>query len=430
MSDTTSFTTLDEWLHFIETLHSKAIDLGLERMQTMLKRMEIRFSCPVITVGGTNGKGSTCNCMEQILLSQGYKVGVHTSPHLIRFNERARINGSFVSDEELIRHFKKVEEARKELTLSYFEYTLLGILSLFKEKDLDVLILEIGLGGRLDAVNTVESDAAIVTSIGIDHVAFLGDTREKIGWEKAHIYRKGKPAVCADPEPPLTLVEFAENLGSDFITYGRDYSFFRGGQEPSWSYDFRGTHFFKLPLPALEGEHQLRNAAGAITVLLSLQDKLPVSEEAICSGLRRMEVTGRFQKVSENPEIILDVGHNPHAAKELAKTLNVHPVTGRKIAVMGMLKDKDRAQVCRILSQSFDFWFLADLWGPRGGSACELKEFLLEVGVQEDRILCFDNVENAVKASINMADSTDTIVVLGSFLTVTGALQYLHLSVK
>lgn len=187
----------------------------------MLKRMEIRFSCPVITVGGTNGKGSTCNCMEQILLSQGYKVGVHTSPHLIRFNERARINGSFVSDEELIRHFKKVEEARKELTLSYFEYTLLGILSLFKEKDLDVLILEIGLGGRLDAVNTVESDASIVTSIGIDHVAFLGDTREKIGWEKAHIYRKGKPAVCADPEPPLTLVEFAENLGSDFITYGK-----------------------------------------------------------------------------------------------------------------------------------------------------------------------------------------------------------------
>lgn len=430
LSDTTSFTLLDEWLRFIENLHSKAIDLGLERMQIMLKRMDIQFSCPVITVGGTNGKGSTCNCMEQILLSQGYKVGVHTSPHLIRFNERARINGSFVSDEELIRHFKKVEEARKELTLSYFEYTLLGILSLFKEKDLDVLILEIGLGGRLDAVNTVESDAAIVTSIGIDHVAFLGDTREKIGWEKAHIYRKGKPAVCADPEPPSTLVEFAENLGADFIAPGKDYQFARLDDGNSWSYEFRDTQLSDLPLPALEGEHQLRNAAGAIAVLLSLKEKLPVSKEAICSGLKNMEVTGRFQKVSDNPEIILDVGHNPHAAKELERTLKAHPTSGKKIAVIGMLKDKDRAQVCRILSESFDLWFLTDLSGPRGGSALELKEFLLSSGITEDRIFCFGNVENAVSAAINKSECTDTIVVLGSFLTVTGALQYLHLSVK
>lgn len=430
MSDTSSFTTLDEWLGFIENLHSKAIDLGLERMQTMLKRMDIRFSCPVITVGGTNGKGSTCNCMEQILLSQGYKVGVHTSPHLIRFNERAKINGNFVSDEDLIRHFKKVEEAREGLTLSYFEYTLLGILSLFKEKDLDVLILEIGLGGRLDAVNTVESDAAVVTSIGIDHVAFLGDTREKIGWEKAHIYRKGKPAVCADPEPPSTLVDYAEDLGADFIAYGRDYSFVRNEMEQSWSYDFRGTQLSGLPLPALEGEHQLRNAAGAITALLSLQDKLPVSREAIGSGLRKMEVTGRFQKVSENPEIILDVGHNPHAAKELEKTLKSHPTSGKKIAVLGMLKDKDRSEVCRIMSQSFDSWFLTDLSGPRGGKASELKEFLLAAGIPENRILCFDSVEKAVEATINSAECTDTIVIFGSFLTVTGALQYLHLSVK
>ena len=342
------FETLDAWLHHIEGLHAQAIDLGLDRMETMLKRLDIRFKCPVFTVGGTNGKGSTCAFIESALLAGGYSVGVHTSPHLIRFNERVRINGEDAKDEELIRQFEKVEAARGEMTLSYFEYTLLGILLLFAEKDLDAVVLEIGLGGRLDAVNTVEPSVSVITSIGIDHTAYLGTTRESIGWEKAHIYRSGKPAICADANPPITVEQYADKIGAELLVIGKTFRFEHNHGDKTWNFFGSRGELRNLPLPTMPGEHQLNNASGAFEALQCMQGKLPLKREAFESALLNTRITGRFSKVRNAPEVYLDVGHNPHAAKELAKTLSGLPKATRQVAVFGMLSDKDRAQVCRI----------------------------------------------------------------------------------
>ncbi len=422
--------TLKEWLEHVEVLHAKSIDLGLERMQKMLKVMDIHFECPVILVGGTNGKGSTCNCLEQILLSAGYQVGVHTSPHLIHFNERVRINGTMASDEELLPHFSKVEECRGETTLSYFEFTLLAILSLFYSKHLDVLILEIGLGGRLDAVNTVEPTASIVTTVGIDHTGFLGNTREAIGWEKAHIYRSGKVAVCADEQPPESLVQYANEIQAKTVFSGRDYHYQIDFEHQKWNFVLGEKILADLPMPALHGEHQIRNVSGALALLLSMQNELSVQRKDIENGLLSMHVTGRFDRVSQNPEIILDVGHNPHAAHALKKALNESVCEGKTYAIFGMLADKDRSSVCEIMKDSIDEWFLVDLEGPRGGKAQDLEEFLIQFGVQEAKIQKCASMNQAFQTIQYKMKPADRIIVFGSFLTVSSAIEMLHLTIK
>ncbi|MGB6054261.1 MAG: Mur ligase family protein, partial [Burkholderiaceae bacterium] len=275
--------TLPQWLSLLETRHPSAIDLGLERVAQVKERLAIGFDCPVITVGGTNGKGSTCAMLESILLRAGYHVGMYTSPHLIDFNERVRINGTMADDAALMAAFARVEAARGEVSLTYFEFTTLAALLLFADAGLDAVILEVGLGGRLDAVNVIDADVAVVTSIDIDHAAYLGDTREKIGFEKAGIFRAGKTAICADPVPPRSLVEHAEAIGADLWLFDRDFNF--TGDKQQWNYGGRSQRRNALGYPALRGANQLLNASAALAALEALRERLPVGAQEVRSGL-------------------------------------------------------------------------------------------------------------------------------------------------
>ncbi|MCD8339155.1 MAG: bifunctional tetrahydrofolate synthase/dihydrofolate synthase [Burkholderiales bacterium] len=419
--------TVEEWLDYNFRLHHLHIDMGLERMRQMVQRMDIKFDCPLIIVGGTNGKGSVCAYLEKTFITAGYKTALHTSPHLLRINERARINGKQISDSELIRNFEKVDAVRGDLTPSYFEYSLLAFLSWFQEEKPDIVILEVGLGGRLDAVNVFDPDVSIITSIGIDHVAYLGDTREKIGWDKAHIFRPGRPAICGDPNPPVTVIEYAKEIGAELKIAGRDFTEQVDGNTWSFLSDIRELR--DLPLPAMKGEFQLRNAAAAIAALENISSKLPVPKEDIVTALETVQLPGRFQKISNCPDIITDVGHNPHAAVELAKTLKSEPFTGKTLAVFGMLADKDRAKVCRLLGDCADRWYVADLATDRGGSASTLGELLNFAGVSNEQIRLFPTVEDALQAAKNDAAETDRIIAFGSFLTVAAVLKFLEIPV-
>ena len=381
--------TLNEWLDYILASHPEnVIELGLTRMKTMLDRLQIVFNCPVITVAGTNGKGSTCAMLESIYRAAGLKTAMHTSPHMLSFNERAQINGEVVDDASLVEAFKEVETAR--------------------------------LGGRLDAINALEPTASIVTTVGVDHEAFLGNTREAIGWEKAHIYRSGKPAVCADKNPPLKLQQFATALGADLILEGKDFSI-EATDDKSMRFRMRDI-LWDLPKPALAGRNQMDNAAGVLAVVVSLLDKLPVCEEAIRKGLETVRVTARFEKVADNPTVILDVGHNPHAATVLAQNMKDLNTRGKTLAVFGMLADKDMLDVVKIMSPVIDHWFITGLPGPRGASAELLHRVMLEAGVASPAIDVFEDVASAYDAAKRQAAIADTIIIFGSFVTVTAAL--------
>ncbi len=413
--------TLGEWLDYVLASHPEnVIELGLGRMKAMLTRLQIAFDCPVITVAGTNGKGSTCAMLESIYRAAGYKTAMHTSPHMLRFNERACINGKEVEDGLLVEAFEEVERARDGLPLTYFEFTALAILRVFQKARPDVVILEIGLGGRLDAINALESTASIVTTVGIDHEAYLGNTRDAIGWEKAHIYRKGHPAVCADPNPPRKLVQYAQALGADLILRGKDFEI-EALPEGLMRFQMQGQ-VWTLPVPALAGANQIDNAAGVLAIVASLLSKLPVSEEQIAEGLRSVRVTARFEKVQTDPDVILDVGHNPHAANVLAQNVRALKTQGKVIAVFGMLADKDMLDVVKIMSPVINEWFITGLPGPRGASAEELRRVMLEAGVTEANIHVCDGVADAFARAKREAAITDKILIFGSFVTVTVAL--------
>lgn len=427
------FNNINDWLEYIEGLHSTTIDLGLDRMNMMIEKLAIKFDCPVVTVAGTNGKGSTCSMLESIYRASGRKTCMHTSPHLIRFSERCRVNGREAGDEEIMRCFQMVEDARGDATLSYFEYTALAVLKLFQLEEPDVVILEIGLGGRLDAINAVDPDASVISTIGIDHVAFLGDTREKIGWEKAHVFRSGRPAVVSDPEPPATVVEYAEEIGADLRLAG---SSFKVEAAADGSFDFQGRNveWKGLSKPGLAGSNQYRNAAGVLAVVEALQDRLPVSREQICAGLESVRVPGRFEKVADEPcTIILDVGHNPEAAAVLAANIKESRLEDEhEIAVFGMLHDKDQTSVARALSDSFDEWFVGSLTGPRAASAAEVADHMKQAGVK-GCVSEFDSIASALAAAVKRAgeikDRPVRIIVFGSFVTVAAAVEALGLSV-
>ena len=413
--------TLVEWLDYVLAGHPEnVIELGLGRMKTMLARLQIAFDCPVITVAGTNGKGSTCAMLESIYRAAGCKTAMHTSPHMLRFNERACINGKEVEDGLLVEAFEEVERVRDGLPLTYFEFTALAILRVFQKARPDVVILEIGLGGRLDAINALESTASIVTTVGIDHEAYLGNTRDAIGWEKAHIYRKGHPAVCADPNPPRKLVQYAQALGADLILRGKDFEI-EALPQGLMRFQMQGQ-VWTLPVPALAGANQIDNAAGVLAIVASLLSKLPVSEEQIAEGLRSVRVSARFEKVQSDPDVILDVGHNPHAANVLAQNVRALKTRGKVIAVFGMLADKDMLDVVKIMSPVINEWFITGLPGPRGASAEELRRVMLEAGVTEANIHVCDGVADAFERAKREAAITDKILIFGSFVTVTAAL--------
>ncbi|MBX6318351.1 bifunctional tetrahydrofolate synthase/dihydrofolate synthase [Pigmentiphaga sp.] len=415
--------SLAQWLAYLESIHARPIDMGLERVRAVADRLGQKLDAVTIVVGGTNGKGSTCAMLEAMLLAAGYRVGLYTSPHLLDFNERARINGEPASDAALAEQFAAVDEARGEVSLTYFELTTLAILRLFAGAGLDAVILEVGLGGRLDAVNVVDADCAIVTSVDLDHVEWLGDDREKIGWEKAHIYRPGKPAICADPVPPQSLIDYAESIGADLWRFGRDYNY--AGDKQQWSYGGRAQRRNALAYPALRGANQLLNASAALAALEALRDRLPVPQQAVRLGLLQVQLPGRFQILPGRPTVILDVAHNPHAAAVLAQNLDNMGFFPYTYAVFGMLGDKDVDGVIAKLGGRVDHWLCAGLPGPRGLGGEELAARLRALGVKEDKessIQVHADPAAAFAAAQERAGEGDRILVFGSFLTVAGVL--------
>ena len=417
------FTSLDQWLSHLETAHPVGIDMGLARITRVKESLGLKFACPVITVGGTNGKGSTCAFLESILLAAGYKVACHTSPHLLRFNERARMNGADVSDADLLKAFERVEQARCRLsdppTLTYFEFTTLAIMDIFANASVDAVILEVGMGGRLDAVNIVDADCAIVTSIDLDHMAYLGNTREAIAFEKAGIFRTKAIAICADPIPPTSLINHANAIRADLWLMGKDYSF--TGDQQQWGWTGRGKRFSGLGYPALRGANQLLNASAVIAALIALHDRLPVSAQDIRTGLALVELPGRFQVLPGRPTVVLDVAHNPHAAATLAESIEAmayHPYT---YAVFGAMADKDIDGVLKPLLNTVDYWYCTDLPTPRAASASDLAKRLRAFNKEA---LVFMDPGAAYQAALDKAGEGDRILVFGSFYTVSGVMAY------
>ncbi|WP_300756969.1 bifunctional tetrahydrofolate synthase/dihydrofolate synthase [Janthinobacterium sp.] len=420
-------TTLPAWLTMLETRHSETvINMGLERVLEIKQRLALAFSCPVIMVAGTNGKGSTCAMLESVLLRAGYKVGLYIKPHFLDFNERARIGGEMASDEQLIASFNAVEAVRGDIPLTYFEFTTLAIMHLLAEAGQDVVILEVGLGGRLDAVNIVDADVSIVTSVDIDHTEFLGDTREAIGFEKAGIFRPGKAAICSDPVPPQSLIDHAEAIGADLWLMGRDFNY--AGDKQQWNYGGREQRRNSLAYPSLRGANQILNACAVLAALEVLKLQLPVGAQEVRTGLVTVELPGRFQVLPGRPSVILDVAHNPHAASALNQNLGnmgFHPYT---YAVFGSMHDKDIDGVLAAMSEHVDHWCLTGLPSPRAATASELAakvQILLEdkPDSSEHTVSIFDEPAQAFANAMSRAGENDRIVVFGSFLTVAGVMK-------
>lgn len=411
--------TLPEWVDYIEAMHPKEIALGLDRIGMVKERLAIAFDCPVVIVGGTNGKGSTCMMLETIWRTAGYRVGQYTSPHIHRFNERIRIDGQMVDDRMLVRAFEAVEVVRGDVPLTFFEFTTLVAMKLFADAKLDAVVLEVGLGGRFDAVNLLDADVAVVTNVAIDHVAFLGDTREKIGFEKAGIYRKGRTALYGELDPPQSLLDHAAAIGADLKLYGQDYAGEMDGE--TWHYRGPdGTALWELPRPALYGDCQIANAATALTAVHALRDRLPVYIEAIFEALPQVRLPGRFEVIGRDPLVIVDVAHNPHAARTLAGNLRTSPCKGRTLAVYGAMADKDINGVVRILKDQVDDWYITNLPLPRAASVDVLLSELLAAGVPRERIVVCEEAEKALAGARKNASNDDRIIAFGSFWVVTG----------
>ena len=412
--------SLAEWLDYIERIHPKSIQLGLERVARVRDALGKSSPAAVFTVAGTNGKGSTCAILEAILLAAGYKVGLYTSPHLLRYNERVRLDGIPADDARLCAAFEAVELARREVTLTYFEFGTLAAWEIFASRALDAVILEVGLGGRLDAVNAFDADCALLTSVDFDHMDYLGDTREAIGREKSGIFRPGRPAIVADPDPPRSILDTAAEVGADLQLIGRDFGFLAQGQQ--WTCWGRDGRRGGLAYPALRGVHQLANASAAIAALGSLRARLPVGMQDVRNGLARVELPGRFQVLPGRPTVVLDVAHNPQAARVLADNLGEMGFYPETHAVLGMLKDKDIAGVCRALKGRISSWSVADLAVPRGASADALAQALKSAdagGV----VARFGNPRDAYAAARKRSSENDRIVVFGSFHTVADVMQ-------
>ncbi len=407
--------TLGEWLSYIEGLHPLAIDMGLERVARVRDALGLEFHGPIITVGGTNGKGSTCAMLEAILSEERYRVGLYTSPHLLSYNERVRVDGVPVDDERLAAAFERVESVRGATPLTYFEFGTLAAWVVFATSQLDALVLEVGLGGRLDAVNAFDADCAVVTSIGIDHIDYLGASREAIAREKAGIFRSGRPAICAESDPPATLIDHASAIGADLQLIGRDFRY--EGSRDQWLFRGRGITRPAISPPALRGRRQLANASACLAALDVLRERLPVSMQSVRHGLMNVRLPGRFEVLPGRPAVVLDVAHNPQAAEVLAENLADMGRFASTTAVIGMLKDKDIEGVCRLLKGRIERWHAASLEGPRAASAAEVAAAIRQSGAL-GAIECFDSPRAAFAQAASGAGENDRIVVFGSFLTV------------
>ena len=422
--------TLTDWLQHCEQLHPANIDMGLTRVGEVARRLRLAFDCPVITVAGTNGKGSTCAMLDAICREAGWRTGVYSSPHLVHFEERCRIQGAPVAGADLVAHFQAVEDARTQggesISLTYFEFTTLAILRLMSQAGLDVAILEVGLGGRLDATNIVDADCAVITSVDVDHVEYLGADRESIGREKAGIMRAGRPVVVSDPMPPASVLAHAQDIGADLWRFGQDFNF--SGDKQQWAWAGRGRRYAGLAYPALRGANQLINASGALAALEALRQRLPVTAQAVRLGLAHVELPGRFQIVPGQPALVLDVAHNPHSAAALAANLDAMGFFPATHAVLGAMADKDLAPMLAKVAPIIDRWYFTDLPTPRALSAQQLqhKWHALQMAAGARREVptsTHASPQQALDAALEAAQPTDRIVVFGSFYTVGGVLQ-------
>ena len=428
--------TLEDWLAHCERLHPVTIDMGLDRVQRVAQRMGLAMGCPVITVAGTNGKGSTCAMLEAIYGEAGYRTGVYTSPHLVHFEERCRIAGEAVAAGALLPAFAEVEAARlgqggsDEISLSYFEFTTLAILRTLSQSGLDVAILEVGLGGRLDAVNILDADCAVITCIALDHMAILGPDREAIGYEKAGIMRTGRPVVVSDPVPPQRVLDRALEVGAELWRLGKDFHF--AGDQQQWGWAMHPSHggrrYSGLAYPALRGANQLVNASGVLAAIEALRPRLPVTAQAVRNGLAMVELPGRFQIVPGTPTLVLDVAHNPHSVAALAENLDAMGYYPTTHAVFGAMADKDLGAMLERIAPLIDRWHVTDLPLPRASTGRALAE-LLEASPAtapsgKSRVAgVHASPMDALRAAVSAADPADRIVVFGSFFTVGGVLQ-------
>ncbi len=419
-------TTLDTWLARCEHLHPTEIDMGLARVREVADRLGLSFSAPVVMVAGTNGKGSTCAMLEAIALQAGYRVGLYAKPHLVHFEERCRVNGSPVEAGALVPHFEAVERARAEVSLTYFEFTTLVIAHLLSQTPLDLVILEVGLGGRLDAVNIVDADCAVITSIDLDHTEILGADREAIGREKAGIMRAGRPVVVSDPLPPQSVSDAAAALGADLWCFGRDFNY--SGDKQQWAWAGREKRFNALAYPALRGANQLLNASGALAVFEALRERLPVSAQAVRNGFAWVDLPGRFQIVPGQPTLVLDVAHNPHAVAALVQNLDQMGFFPRTHAIFGGMADKDLRAILTRMAPVVDHWHFTDLPRPRAATAIDLQRLHASLALPGPggpvTVATHTSPEVGLAAAVAQADPADRIVVFGSFLTVGGVLKH------
>ena len=411
------FQSLDAWLSWQEQLHPRSIDLGLERVTRVYRQLNpARKKILTITVAGTNGKGSCIAFLEAIYRAQGYKVGAYTSPHIVRYNERIRVNGVAVADDLICQAFTRIDEVRGDTSLSYFEFGTLAALEIFSQSALDVQLLEVGLGGRLDAVNIVDPDVALLTTIAIDHVDWLGNTLEAIGREKAGIFRSGIPAIIGDPQTPCTVKQAAESIDARFLSLGQAFSYTK--QRRTWYWQSSEHCLQNLPLPAFSGEHQYRNASAVLMAIMSLQSLLPVTEQAIQDGLKRAQLLGRFQLIPGDNPILLDVGHNPQAVQTLIDYLQETFNAVRIHAVFAMMKDKDINSVVSMMADKVQEWYLVPLKNPRAAS-----EELLLTCFKSQNInninAGFSDFSQAFFAARNKALPGELILIFGSFFMVS-----------
>ncbi len=428
-SSLTAQSSLADWLAYIESMHPKGIngiELGLGKVQEVATRLGLRFDCPVFTVAGTNGKGSTCAMLESILGQAGYKTGVYTSPHLVHFEERMRLLGEAAPATKFVAAFAEVESARcqkgSEIALTYFEFTTLAILWALSQEELDAVILEVGLGGRLDAVNIIDTDCAIITSIDLDHMELLGNDRETIGFEKAGIMRTGRAVVVSDPVPPQSVLDRALEIGADLWQVGTDFNV--SGDKQQWGWAGRGRRYSGLAYPALRGANQLVNAAGVLAALTAMRERLPVTAQAVRNGLAFVELPGRFQIIPGQPSLVLDVAHNPHSVAALAANLDAMGFFPTTHAIFGAMADKDLAPMLAKVGPMIDRWYFTDLPSPRAASGASLQAQWQAQNTRKDAsATTHADPMQALDAAIAAADPADRIVVFGSFYTVGGVLQ-------
>jgi len=420
------FHTLQEWLDWQDKLHFTAIELGLDRCRKVAERMKLLPApCFVISVAGTNGKGSTAVMLANILQSAGYRVGIYTSPHLIRYNERIKINGLAVEDELLCAAFSRIDRARGNISLTYFEFGTLAAMEIFRNQSVDIAIMEVGMGGRLDAVNMLDANVSVISTIDIDHVQWLGPDRESIGREKAGIFRPQRPAICADPSPPATVIETASLIGASLFRAGVDYQY--ESTKNGWLWRSGMTRFNLLPFPG-GMQYQVQNAAGVLMVLQAIAEYYPVSQHVLCESLRNFRMPGRFQLIPGEVTYILDVAHNRQSFAMLGANISTLPPDGKNFLVLGMLNDKEHVACIREISSQIHGWYLPTIEGPRGTSGSDLADIIAGSGSVTE-VSVYADVAEAIAAAESVAVAGDRIIITGSFVTVGHAISYLELEV-